>query len=642
VTEERASSSGKVLPGLALAALGVVYGDIGTSPLYALKECFNGLHAVPMTRDNVLGVLSLVFWSLNFVVSFKYIAMVLRADNRGEGGILALLALVRPSGKVGHRREILLILGLFGAAMLYGDGVITPAISVLSAVEGLHIATPAFQRFVIPITVVILSGLFWMQKRGTAGVGSVFGPLMVLWFGCIAALGVYGMSRDPGVLAALNPLHALGYLRHTGFRSVFVLGSVFLVVTGGEALYADLGHFGRGPIRLAWWSIVLPALMLNYLGQGALLLHDPGAAVNPFYSLVPHWALYPMVIIATIAAVIASQALISGAFSLTQQAMQLGFVPRMRVVHTSRTAIGQVYMPGINGALWIACVALVFAFRTSDNLASTYGVAVTGTMLITTVLFAVVQRRLWHWPVWRVTLLTLLFLAVDVTFFGANMVKFVEGGWFPLAAAAVVYLLMSTWRRGRQQVTAILTESSLSLDLFIPDIERRKPVRVPGVAVFMTSIPDVAPPVLLHHLKHNKILHETVILMTLTSEEIPQVHDSERVAVESRGAGFYRVQARYGFMESFNVPQLLQAIAPSLREPGRPVPSLNLHDVTFYLGRETLIVTPRQPGAPRQPGTMPAWRAELFAIMSRNAISAAAFFRLPPNRVVELGAQIQV
>ncbi|HEY4102164.1 MAG TPA: potassium transporter Kup [Gemmatimonadales bacterium] len=642
MSTDSADPSGKVPAGLALAALGVVYGDIGTSPLYSLKECFNGDHAVPLTRDNVLGVLSLVFWALNFIVSFKYIAMVLRADNRGEGGILALLALVRPKGKSGHRREILLILGLFGAALLYGDGVITPAISVLSAVEGIHIATPAFQRFVIPITVVILSGLFWMQKRGTAGVGAVFGPLMVLWFVCIGALGIYGLSRDPGVIAAINPGYALEYFRHTGFRSVFVLGSVFLVVTGGEALYADLGHFGRRPIRMAWWGLVLPALSLNYLGQGALLLHDPHAAVNPFFSLVPQWALYPMVMIATIAAVIASQALISGAFSLTQQAMQLGFVPRMRLVHTSRTAIGQIFMPGINGALWVACVVLVLVFGSSDALAATYGVAVTGTMMITTILFAVVERKLWHWPMWQVAALTSVFLVVDITFFGANMVKFYEGGWFPLAAAAVVYLLMSTWRRGRQQVTSILTESSLPLDLFIPDIERRKPTRVPGIAVFMTSIPNVAPPVMLHHLKHNKILHETVILMTLASQEIPQVDDGERVQVESRGAGFYQVKAQYGFMESFNVPQLLQAVAPYLHEDGRATPSLNLHDVTFYLGRETLIVPPRPPGSRRPPGTMPAWRAELFAIMSRNAISAASFFRLPPNRVVELGAQIQV
>jgi KUP system potassium uptake protein len=643
MTADRKPPSGKVLAGLALAALGVVYGDIGTSPLYALKECFNGAHAVPLSPENVLGVLSLVFWSLNFVISFKYIAMVLRADNQGEGGILALLALVRPRGTTGHHRELLLMLGLFGAALLYGDGVITPAISVLSAVEGLHVATPAFQLWIVPLTVGILTALFWIQKRGTASVGKMFGPLMVLWFGCLAALGIHGIVQHPGVVAALNPLHALAYLQRNGLHSLFVLGSVFLVLTGGEALYADMGHIGRLPIQVAWYCFVLPALMLNYLGQGAVLLaRGQGAVPNPFYSVVPPWALYPMVVIATMAATIASQALISGAFSLTQQAMQLGFVPRMRLVHTSRSQIGQIYMPGINWTLWLGTIALVLAFRSSDNLAATYGVAVTGTMLITTILFAVVQYRIWHWPLPGVLALTSLFLVVDVAFFGANMIKFVEGGWFPLAAAAVIYLLMSTWRRGRQQVIGILTDASLPLDLFVPDIDRRKPPRVPGVAVFMTSIPDMAPPVLLHHLKHNKMLHEKVILMTLTSRDIPQIAESDRVVVEARGAGIYQVTARYGFMESPNVPRILETVAQRLHEPGEPAPSLKMHDVTFYLGRETLIVLPRQPGAAPPPGAMPPWRAELFAVMSRNALSAANFFGLPPNRVVELGAQIQV
>ena len=640
---DRQPPSGKVLAGLALAALGVVYGDIGTSPLYALKECFNGPHAVPLSNENVLGVLSLVFWSLNFVVSFKYIAMVLRADNRGEGGILALLALVRPRGPSTYRRESLLLLGLFGAALLYGDGMITPAISVLSAVEGLHVATPAFQPFVVPITVAVLTALFWIQKRGTAQVGGMFGKLMILWFGCLAALGVHGIAQHPAVIAALNPLQAIAYLQRNGFGSFFVLGSIFLVLTGAEALYADMGHFGRRPIRLAWWGFVLPALMLNYMGQGAVLLAEGQAAiVNPFFSMVPSWALYPMVGIATMAATVASQALISGAFSLTQQAMQLGFVPRMRLIHTSRTEIGQIYMPGINWALWVGTVTLVLVFRSSDALAGTYGVAVTGTMLITTILFAVVARKIFRWPMWGVASLTTLFVVVDLAFFGANMVKFLQGGWFPLAAASVIYLLMSTWRRGRQQVTSILTETSLPLDLFVPDITKSKPLRVPGTAVFMSSIPDVAPPVLLHHLKHNKVLHETVILMTLSSQEIPQVNDGDRVTVESKGAGFYQVHARYGFMESPNVPSLLAAIAQSLHEPGVVARSLKMNDVTFYLGRETLIVPPREAGAPRTHGSMPPWRAELFAVMSRNALSAASFFGLPPNRVIELGAQIEV
>ncbi len=640
---DRASPSGKVLAGLALGALGVVYGDIGTSPLYALKECFNGSHAVPLTPENVLGVLSLVFWSLNFVVSFKYIAMVLRADNRGEGGILALLALVRPRGEVTHRRELLLMLGLFGAALLYGDGMITPAISVLSAVEGLHVATPAFQPFVIPITICVLTGLFMIQKRGSAKVGALFGQLMVLWFACLAALGVHGIVQHPGVIAALNPVHAVSYLHRNGFGSFFVLGSIFLVLTGAEALYADMGHFGRRPIRLAWWTFVLPALMLNYMGQGAVLLAQGSSAVtNPFFSMVPAWALYPMVAIATMAATIASQALISGAFSLTQQAMQLGFVPRMRLIHTSRTEIGQIYMPGVNWTIWAGTVTLVLAFKSSDNLAATYGVAVTGTMLITSVLYAVVLRKIFRWSMPAVAALTALFLVVDLAFFSANMVKFVEGGWFPLLAASVIYLLMSTWRRGRQQVTSILTETSLPLDLFVPDIVKRKPSRVPGTAVFMSSIPDVAPPVMLHHLKHNKVLHETVILMTLASQEIPQVNESDRVTVQSKGAGFYQVHARYGFMESPDVPSIIAAVAPLLREPESTAPPLKMNDVTFYLGRETLIVPPREPGAPRTHGSMSPWRAELFAVMSRNAVSAAHFFGLPPNRVVELGAQIEV
>jgi KUP system potassium uptake protein len=643
VSSDANSPRGKALAGLALAALGVVYGDIGTSPLYALKECFRGEHGVPLTPENVLGVLSLVFWSLNFVVSFKYIAMVLRADNRGEGGILALLALVRPRGTSGHRREFLLVMGLFGAALLYGDGMITPAISVLSAIEGLHVATPAFDRWVVPLTVGVLTGLFWIQKRGSGQVGSLFGRLMVIWFGCLAALGVHGIMLQPAVLNALNPMHAIGYLARNGAGSLFVLGSVFLVLTGAEALYADLGHFGRRPIRLAWWFGVLPALMLNYLGQGGMLLARGAEVVrNPFFGLVPHWALFPMVALATMAATIASQALISGAFSLTQQAMQLGFVPRMRLVHTSRTEIGQIYLPGINWALWLGTVTLVLVFRSSDALAATYGVAVTGTMLITTILFSVVERRIWHWPLPGVLALTSLFLVVDLAFFAANMVKFLEGGWFPLAAAAVIYLLMSTWRRGRQQVTGILTETSLPLDLFIPDVTRRKPPRVPGIAVFMTSIPNVAPPVLLHHLKHNKMLHEKVILMTLSSQEIPQVGETERVTVEAKGSGFYQVHATYGFMESPNVPLILAAVAEWLHEPGEPAPSLRMHDVTFYLGRETLIVPPRMPGVPRAAGSMPPWRAELFAVMSRNALSASSFFGLPPNRVVELGAQIQV
>lgn len=636
------SPRGKALAGLALAALGVVYGDLGTSPLYALKECFSGFEHVAPTRENVLGVLSLVFWTLNFVVSFKYIGLVMRADNRGEGGILALLALARPDGKkVG--RNVLLMVGLFGAALLYGDGVITPAISVLSAVEGLQVATPIFSHWVVPLSVVILTILFMVQHRGTAGIGRMFGPVTCLWFLCIAALGIRGIAMEPGVLAAVNPWHAWTYFSAHGFAGIEVLAAVVLVITGGEALYADMGHFGPRPIRMAWYLVVLPALALNYFGQGALLLENPAAADNPFFRLAPGWALIPMVAIATAAAVIASQALISGAYSLTQQAMQLGFAPRFRLLHTSRTQIGQIYMPGINAVLWLACIGLVLAFQSATNLAATYGIAVTGTMLTTSILFAVVARGHWRWPLWKVVPLITLFCAVDLAFLGANMLKLTHGGWFPIVAAILVFVLMSTWKRGRAQVTAILKETSLPLELFVPDIARRKPHRVPGVAVFMTSIPDVAPAVLLHHLKHNKVLHEKVILMTVMAMEIPSVPEAERVTVERKGEGFYQVVARYGFMESPDVPSVLAAIAGRLVEPGEgKPPSLQMHEVSFFLGREALIVLPRTHGSPRAPGGMAAWRARLFSVMSRNAQSATAFFGLPPNRVVELGAQIPV
>ncbi len=650
MSHQRVTPTGKDLRVLALAALGVVYGDIGTSPLYALQECFAGPHGVVLTRDNLLGVLSLVFWALNFVVSFKYIGLVMRADNRGEGGILALLALVRPGGQASAKKRgsLLLIVGLFGAALLYGDGVITPAISVLGAVDGLKTASPVFTNLLVPLSVVIITGLFLVQKHGTAGIGRIFGPMTTLWFVTIAVLGVHGIMRHPEVLAALNPWYAVHYFQQNGIAGLEVLAAVVLVITGGEALYADMGHFGPKPIRLAWFAVVLPALALNYFGQGALLLEHVGSGVlpdgyNPFYSLVPTWALYPMVVIATSAAIVASQALISGAYSLTQQAMQLGFAPRMRIIHTSHTEMGQIYMPGINAALWLACVALVLGFKSPQALAGTYGVAVTGTMLTTSILFAAVMGNLWHWPRWRVIAITSVFVTVDIALVSANVLKIPHGGWVPIVAAAFVYLLMSTWKKGRRQVTALLQETSLPLDLFVPDIERRKPHRVPGVAVFMTSIPNVAPPVLLHHLKHNKVLHESVVLMTVASRDIPQVPDADRVTVESRGEGFYQLTAYYGFMESPNVPDIITAALNTLKGTEQHAVAVSkMSDVTFYLGRETLIVSPRQHGAPRPEHSMPAWRAQLFSVMSRNAQSATAYFGLPPNRVVELGAQLQV
>ncbi len=641
-----APPTGKALAGLSFAALGVVYGDIGTSPLYAIKECFRGPHAMAFTQDNVLGILSLVFWSLNFVVSFKYIGLVMRADNRGEGGILALLALLRPDGRP-RGRGVILLFGLFGAALLYGDGVITPAISVLGAIEGLSYKTKLFEPYVVPLAVGIISGLFFVQRRGTAGIGRIFGPITSVWFICIAVLGIRAIAQNPSVLAAMNPMHALAFFGREGILGVGVLAAVVLVVTGGEALYADMGHFGPRPIRLAWFGAVLPALVLNYFGQGAWLLDHPealtAAEFNPFYALVPAWAIYPMIVVATGAAVVASQALISGAYSLTQQAMQLGFAPRMTLIHTSRTEKGQIYMPGVNAALWAACIALVLIFRSSDALAATYGVAVSGTMLTTSVLFGILMRTQWQWPMWRVVLITALFIVVDVAFLGANLLKLPHGGWVPIAVASVVFLLMWTWKSGRRQVTAMLQESSLPLDLFLPDMARRQPVRVPGVAVFMTSIPNVAPPVLLHHLKHNKVLHEKVVLMSVITLEVPQVPEAERVTVQSRGEGFYQVMARYGFMETPDVPGILAGIAEQLREEGEEAaPSMRMQSISFYLGRETLIVRPRRAGAPRAVSAMSPWRAKLFSVMSRNAQSATAFFGLPPNRVVELGAQLQL
>jgi KUP system potassium uptake protein len=619
---------GMPLAAAALAALGVVYGDIGTSPLYALKECFAPEYGLAPTRANVLGVLSLIFWSLNFVVSFKYLTFIMEADNRGEGGIMALLALLHPRRAGRGVRRTLVGIGLFGAALLYGDGVITPAISVLGAVEGIGIATPGLPAAAIPVLAsLILVALFLFQRRGTAKVGAVFGRVMIVWFGCIAALGILGIVQRPEVLAAINPWHAVDFFLRDGTRGYLILGAVVLVVTGGEALYADMGHFGKRPIRLAWFALVLPALVLNYFGQGALLLADPGAARNPFYSLVPGWALYPMVAIATAAAVVASQALISGAFSLTRQAVQLGYSPRVTIQHTSQTEIGQIYLPGVNRVLGVACVVLVLGFQSASNLASAYGIAVTGTMTITTILFCSVARDRWRWPRWRVFAVGALFLSVDLAFLGANLIKIESGGWFPLLIAGTVYLLMTTWKRGRQIVAGVLRESSLPMDLFLDDIARRKPSRVPGTAVFMTSDPAGVPVVLLHHLKHNKVLHETVVIMSIEGDEIPQVHSDDRTTLQPLAEGFYKLVGRYGFMETPNVPALLASVAGrGIRAP--------LAETSFYLGRETLL--------PDGNSDLPRWRKHLFIVMARNAQSATAFFNLPPNRVLELGAQIQV
>ena len=637
--------TGKRLGILALGALGVVYGDIGTSPLYAFEECFFGPHRFAVTTNNVLGILSLIFWSLNFVVTFKYLSMVMRADNRGEGGILALLALVRPSGPLSGTGRLLIATGLFGSALLYGDGIITPAISVLGALEGLSVATPALERWIVPIAFIIILALFAFQRFGTARVGAVFGPLMAIWFISIGILGVIGISREPTVLRALDPRYAVEFFSREGLTGVTILAAVILVVTGGEALYADMGHFGRRPIRLAWFTIVLPALALNYFGQGAVLLSDPAAARNPFYALVPSWALYPMVGVATAAAVVASQALISGAFSLTRQAVQLGYSPRMKIIHTSSSTIGQIYIPTVNTIMMIACLGLVVAFQNASALALTYGVALSGTMTITTILFAIVMRRLWRWSTWKVGAITALFLVVDLSFVAANLLKVPLGGWFPLVVAALVYILMSTWKKGRVRLSGIVRENTLPMELFLDDIRKRQPYRVPGTAVFMTSDSGGAPPVLLHHLKHNKVLHEKVMLMSVHTEEIPQVSTRERVECSDLGEGFYQVVAHYGFMETPDVPEVLDALGRA-KENGKAIP-VKLANTTFYLGRETLIATPHSKtrqgidGAGMEGRRMGRWRKKLFILMTRNAQSATAYFGLPPNRVVELGAQIQ-
>ncbi|HEX9165031.1 MAG TPA: potassium transporter Kup [Gemmatimonadales bacterium] len=618
--------TGRELAILSLTALGVVYGDIGTSPLYALKECFDGPFSVPLTPENVLGVLSLVFWSLNFVVSYKYVVHMLRADNRGEGGILALMALAG-SKATGRGGAALLAIGLFGSALLYGDGVITPAISVLGAVEGLAHAEPGLKPWVMWISIAIIVALFSMQKRGTTAVGSIFGPVTMIWFVCITLLGLGGIAGNPAVLKAMSPWHAVEFFGRHGIAGLVVLGSVVLVVTGGEALYADMGHFGKRPIRVAWFGMVLPALVLNYFGQGALLLRDPAALENPFYSLVPDWALYPMVLIATGAAITASQALISGAFSLTQQAVQLGYSPRVTIIHTSKKQHGQIYIPEVNQGLAVACVALVLGFQSAANLAGAYGVAVTGTMTVTTVIFAFVARTRWEWPWWKVLLTTAPLLAVDVAFAGANLLKITHGGWFPLAVAGLVFTLMSTWKRGRALVSRKLSDGTLPIGLFLQDLERRSPPRVSGTAVFMTSDSSGAPPVLLHHLKHNKVLHDRVVLLTIQTLEIPTVEDDQKVEVHSLGQGFHTVMARYGFMETPEVQEILDLMKARGLE-------LRTVETSFYLGRETVLATGKE--------KLARWRKKLFIVMARNARPATAYFGLPANRVVELGAQIQL
>jgi KUP system potassium uptake protein len=620
---------GRYLLTLSLGALGVVYGDIGTSPLYAMRVAFHGQHAIAVTPGNVLGVLSLIFWALIIVITLKYITVILRADNKGEGGILALMALVqhgRLEGALAPHR-VFLLLGVFGTAFMYADGALTPAISVLSAVEGLQIAAPALGNWVIPLTLGILVGLFLIQKRGTAGIGAVFGPVVLLWFVVLAVLGVISILRQPTVLAAVLPQHAVRFFVEDLWRGFLVLGAVYLAVTGGEALYADLGHFGRRAIQIAWFSAALPALLLNYFGQGALLLRDPSSAVSPFYHLTPEWGLYPLILLATAATIIASQAVISGAFSLTRQAVQLGYSPRVKIEHTSSREIGQIYVPAVNWALMLATAGLVLGFRSSDNIAGAYGVALSAEMVITTLMFFVVSREIWHWGFPRSVLVVGVFLTVDLAFFGANALKIPQGGWFPLVAGAVVFTLLTTWKRGRVLLYSRLRERAVPLDILLADIVAEPPQRVPGTAVFMTPNEGSTPPALAHNLAHNKVLHEQVIFLSILTHEVPVVPPPERVQVKDLGHGFYWVTARYGFMQDPNVPDILE------RAKGQGVES-RLEATTFFLGRETLLATER-PGMAR-------WREHVFSFMSRNAQRATAFYKIPPDQVFEVGVQVEM
>ncbi len=614
-----------------LGALGVVYGDIGTSPLYTMHECFDGICTLDPTPANVLGILSLVAWSLIVVISVKYVGFVIRADNKGEGGILALmtLALSRVGEEERWRRYAVMTVGFFGAALLYGDGMITPSISVLSAVEGLEVATPFFIPYVVPITLVILVLLFMLQRRGTAQIGAVFGPVILVWFAVIATLGLAAIIRMPSVLLALNPIYALRFFAMQGAMGFFVLGAVFLAVTGGEALYADMGHFGARAIRSSWYFVALPALLLNYFGQGAVILAHPESISNPFFALAPRWGVIPLVVLSTMATIVASQAIISGAFSITRQAVLLGYLPRIPIIHTSALQIGQIYVPMTNRVLLVSTVALVLVFRSSTGLAAAYGVGVTMDMLITSLLLYVVARERWGWRPWKVRLLIALFLVFDVGFCSSALLKVPYGGWVPLAVALVMFTLMTTWRRGRQILAQRLYSRVVPLDDFVQKIlpHETQLARVPGAAIFMSGNLSTTPPVLLHNLKYNKVLHETVAVMSVIVEETPHVKPSERVTLEEIGFGFHRIKARYGFMESPNVSEILALC-------GERGLKLDMHTVGFFIGRENILST-NNPGMAR-------FRQRIFAFMARNAQEATSFFEIPPNQVVELGVQVQL
>lgn len=628
-SHSRKESGNGYLATLTLGALGVVFGDIGTSPLYAVRECFYGSHGLTASAPHVLGVMSLILWSLLIIIGLDYLLFIMRADNKGEGGEFALMALLSKRTGSPSSTKLVVMLGLAGAALLYGDGMITPAISVLSAVEGLRIVTPALENYIEVIAVTILVGLFMIQSRGTARVGAVFGPVILVWFLVLGLLGLRGLMFYPGVLAAINPLYAIEFLLEMKLASLVVLGSVFLVVTGGEALFADMGHFGRTPIRLAWFLVVLPCLMLNYLGQGALLMAGPEHVLegNPFFSLAPGWARLPLVALATLATVIASQAVIAGAFSLTRQAVQLGYLPRLEIMHTSSDEIGQIYVSKINWALLIANIWLVLEFHSSSSLAAAYGFAVATTMVITSILMFFVARDIWRWNMWIAGIGWVLIMAVKLVFFSAQVLKIPHGGWFPLLMGAIIMLLMLTWRRGREILAERLSSASVPMQHFVHEVQLSPPQRVPGTAVFMGRSIEGTPTALIHNLTHNKVLHEQVVLMVIVTEDIPYVDRKEQLAVQPLGAGFYRVTARYGFMETPNVPRLIRRC----REHGLDI---DMTETTFFLGRETLIAT-------RRPG-MAIWRERLFAFMSRNSQRATHFFKIPPDQVIEIGLQVEL
>jgi len=616
--------------GLIIGAIGVVFGDIGTSPLYTLKEAFSPHYGLVANHDTVLGILSLIFWALMIVVTAKYVSIIMRADNEGEGGIMALMALAQRTLAKGSKSAYAVgILGIFGASLFFGDGVITPAISVLSALEGIEVAAPQLHNWIVPLAVLILLALFMTQRFGTEKVGKVFGPITVLWFAALAAIGLLNIGQNPEVLHAFNPVWGVRFFIEHGWHGIFILGAVVLAVTGGEALYADMGHFGARPIRYAWYFFVLPSLMLNYLGQGALVLEDPASVKNPFYIGVPEWALYPMIALATAATVIASQAVITGAYSVARQAIQLGYIPRMLIKHTSKETIGQIYIPTINWTLMVAVIALVLTFRTSTALASAYGVSVSGTMLIDTLLLALVARGTWPRARTWVLPLCIVFAVIEIAFLIANGVKFFDGAWFPVVLGILVFTLLRTWRRGRELLHAEIRKEGIQLDTFLPGLMLAPPVRVPGTAVFMTAQTGVVPHALLHNLKHNKVLHERNVFLTVETLNVPYAPQEKRLKIDSIGGeDFYRVVIKFGFMETPDVPLAL------MRSCDKGGIHFDPMDTTYFASRETVI-------ASRHRG-MPYWRDKLFAVMHRNAAPATGFFRIPGNRLVELGAQIEI